>query len=124
MSLVHPTRLVLPYPPAVNRLYRVRVQGRRAFPYKTHEHRDYLGAVGSVVVAAPWPRDVLLRVEVRLFRPRRVGDIDGPIKALFDALNGRAWSDDSQVVELHVWRGDDKHNPRAEVTISAVTTTP
>lgn len=114
-------RFVLPYPPAVNRLYRVRVIGKQAFPYKTHEHRDYMKHVGEAIGTVPlWAGP--LRVDVRLFRPRRVGDIDGPIKALLDGLNGRVWSDDSQVVELHVWRGDDKHAPRVEVSIHAATT--
>ena len=120
---IHPRRIDLPYPPAVNRLYRVRVMGRRAFPYKTHEHRDYLKAVADTVgVVTPWPEDAQLVVHVRLYRPRRIGDIDGPVKALFDALNGRAWVDDSQVVELHLARFDDEHRPRVEVELSAVPT--
>lgn len=117
-ELLYPVRLELPYPPAVNNLYRVRAVNNRAFPYKTGEHTKYLEAVGACVgVVTPWPRDVRLVVTARLFRPRRIGDIDGPIKALFDALNGRAWVDDSQVVELHLTRHDDKHRPRVELEI-------
>lgn len=115
--------LTLPYPPALNSLYGHRVlkmKGRpMAVPYKTHEHRDYMKHVGEAIGTVPlWAGP--LRVDLKLYRPRRVGDIDGPIKTLFDALNGRVWTDDSQVVELHITRHDDKHHPRVEVSITAV----
>ena len=116
-----PVFLVLPYPPALNTLYGLRLVRVRGKPvptqYKTHAHRDYCEAAGRLVVP-PWPADKRLAVSLRLYRPRRIGDIDGPIKTLFDALNGRAWVDDSQVVELHVQRLDDKARPRVEVSIS------
>jgi len=116
-----PPRLVLPYPPSVNRLYRSRAVGKRVFPYKTHEHRDYLKAVREAAGdVEPRAKPALLVVHVQLFRPMRRGDIDGPVKALFDALNGIAWEDDSQVVELHLRRGDDKERPRVEVSIHEV----
>lgn len=117
---VCPTLLVLPYPPSANTLYRSIVRGKRALPIKSAEHRAYFGAVAARVgfLAAPWPKETPLVVTLRLFRPRKAGDIDGPIKALLDSLNGRAWVDDSQIVELHVIRGDDKARPRVEVQIS------
>lgn len=124
-----PTYLVLPYPPGVNSLYGHRVmqvRGRAmAVPYKTHEHRKYFEQLGAHVghQVVPWPKDVELVVTLKLFRPRRIGDIDGPVKTLFDALNGRAWADDSQVVDLHLIRRDDKANPRVEVSIHAAPTT-
>lgn len=115
---LHPVRLELPYPPSVNTLYRSRAVGGRAFPRKTDAHRDYVAAVGCAVgVVTPWPKDVNLSLTVRLYRPRKSGDIDGPLKALFDALNGRAWVDDSQIIDLHVQRRDDKHRPRVELEI-------
>jgi Holliday junction resolvase RusA-like endonuclease len=123
-----PTYLVLPYPPGVNSLYGHRVmqvRGRAmAVPYKTHEHREYMEqASAATLLAVPWPKDVELAVRVVLFRPRRIGDIDGPIKTLFDALNGRVWVDDSQITDLHVTRRDDKANPRVEVSIQPVAPT-
>ena len=124
-TALHPALLVLPYPPSGNRRIgarAVRVAGKwRALVYKSAEHQDYLASVAAAVgyVAAPWPADVSLCVTVRLYRPRRTGDIDGPLKALLDALNGRVWADDSQLVELHVTRHDDKHRPRVEVAINA-----
>lgn len=58
-----------------------------------------------------------LSVEVRLFRPRKSGDIDNRIKPLFDSLNGLAWHDDAQIARLLVERSEDKLNPRAEVRV-------
>lgn len=89
-------------------------------PIKSAEHRAYFDAVAARVgfLAAPWPKETPLAVTLRLYRPRRTGDIDGPIKALLDSLNGRAWVDDSQISELHVTRHDDKANPRVEVSIT------
>ncbi len=120
-------KLVLPYPPALNTLYGHRVMtvnGRpMAVPYKTHEHRKYFDGLGAHIGAVVPFVDVPLVVTLALFRPRRIGDIDGPIKTLFDALNGRVWTDDSQVVELHIVRRDDKHNPRVEVSITTAAPT-
>ena len=111
--VLHPVRLVLPYPPSVNRLYRV---GRNGRPYKTEEHRAYMAAAGvSIGCVAPWPKNVGLSVDLVMYRPQKRGDIDNPLKALFDALNGRAWCDDSQVEHLEATRLDDAENPRVEI---------
>lgn len=114
--------LVLPYPPSANSLYRTIVRGPRAFPIKSAEHRRFFEAVerqvrGTIRGAALQPLGGPLAVTLRLFRPQRRGDIDGPVKALLDSLNRLAWEDDSQIVELHVYRGDDKDDPRVEVEV-------
>lgn len=121
-----------PYPPSSNILYRLGTAGQgskgRAMIFKTKEHRDYLAAMGNAVRVAQL-RDPLLdalpffgavKFTYRLFRPRKAGDLDNPLKALFDSLNGVAWRDDSQVVELHGYRFDDKDDPRVELEIEAV----
>ena len=59
-------------------------------------------------------------VTLRLFRPRKIGDIDGPIKQILDAMEGCFYENDKQIVELHVYRGDDKDRPRVEVEIKAL----
>lgn len=56
-------------------------------------------------------------VKVTLYRARKSGDADGPIKALFDALQGVAYRNDNQIVAYHVYRRDDPKNPRVEVEI-------
>lgn len=113
-------RLTLPYPPSANTLYRTIIKGRRAIPIKSAEHRAFFSAVAQAFPAHAGKWDGPLAVTLRLYRPRRVGDIDGPIKALLDSLNGLAWEDDSQIVALYVSRGDDKHRPRVEVEIHPI----
>ena len=60
-------------------------------------------------------------VYLNVYRPRQAGDLDNYNKVLLDALQGVAYVDDDQVVELHSWRHDDKAQPRVEVEIRRVT---
>jgi len=46
--------------------------------------------------------------------------LDNTLKVLLDALNGCAWVDDSQVVELHALRLEDPADPRVEVRVEAM----
>ena len=59
-------------------------------------------------------------LEVNLFLASRPGDLDNYVKAVSDGMNGIAYQDDRQVVELKaklvVRKGISK---RAEVTIKA-----
>jgi crossover junction endodeoxyribonuclease RusA len=107
-------RLTLPYPPSVNAIWRV----FRNRIIKAKVGRDYAKRVqleARQQEAAPLQGPV--SVSVTAYRPQKRGDLDNTLKAAFDALNGVAWDDDSQVVELHALRLDDKHNPRLEVSV-------
>lgn len=114
--------LTLPYPPSLNRMYRSVVIGRFARVLLSKEAREYKDAVALRCIRAglvtPILKPQLLSIEIRLFRPRRSGDIDGALKGLLDSMQGFVYENDSQIKELHVVRGDDKHNPRVEVTVS------
>ena len=119
-------RLKLPYPPATNRLWRTThtggVSGKRG-NYASTEYKLFKAQVDSVCVKAqvtPFLANVLISVQIDIYRPRRSGDLDGRIKGLLDALNGWAWVDDSQIVQIVARRFDDKDNPRAEVTVESV----
>jgi len=114
--------IILPFPPSANTLYRTIIRGKRAIPIKSKEHRQFFQAVvASTAGVQQWAEEKALEVWLYLYRPRRVGDVDGPIKACLDSLNGIAWADDSQIVALHVIRGDDKYRPRVEVLVREVT---
>lgn len=105
--------LILPFPPALNHYYRS--LGRVLL---SREAREYKRTAGyHALVAGARPLTGPLAVEITLYRPAKRGDIDGYFKAAFDSLNGIAWEDDAQVVELHAYRKDDKQNPRAEVRV-------
>lgn len=115
-------RLVLPFPPSANRYWRSKaIQSKgRAFvqTYVSTEAKQYKAAVrrvASLVCGAMFTDDV--SIDVKLFRPRKSGDVDNRTKVLFDALNGVVYKDDKQVVKYAVERFEDKNNPRVEVTI-------
>lgn len=106
--------LTLPYPPSVNHYLG---RGRRGV-YLTPEARafkDEAALIGRLAGIEPLAGD--LAVALGMYRPRRSGDIDGIIKLALDCMNGVAWVDDRQVVELHVYRYDDRRNPRLELVV-------
>lgn len=51
---------------------------------------------------------------------RRGNDWDNLGKLIADACNGLAYSDDSQIVEAHIYRYLDPGNPRSVVTLMPV----
>lgn len=89
-------------------------------PRKTRAYRDRVK--GAFMEAGGMRFDGPIAVEVEVFRelprsrPRRVTsepdtfkpDVDNIAKNVLDALNGLAWDDDAQVVELRV-----RKHPRA-----------
>ena len=71
----------------------------------------------GLAVAKHLPLCGSLTVELDMYRPRAVGDVDNPLKATLDAGNGLLWLDDSQIRELRVRRHDDPERPRVEVLV-------
>lgn len=107
--------LTLPYPPTVNRYLGVTRTGRR---FKAKPGSDYVIAVRSICAqqrVRPIEGDVAF--EMRLYRPRKCGDVQNYNKVLLDALEGWAYENDKQISEFHAYRYDDKDNPRVEVQI-------
>ena len=117
LPLAH--RLILPYPPPTNRLYRRR-QGQHAL-YPSAEAKAFHAQVAAEAraqgVTFGFVGPVCLTVHV--YRPQRSGDLDGRLKALLDALQGVCYADDKQIVEIHAYRLDDKARPRVEVVVEA-----
>lgn len=110
--------MVLPYPPTVNGMYRRR--GARTF--LADAHRDFRAAAMAygaaqrdAMGARPLTGAVTLAVDA--FRPAKRGDIDNVLKALLDALQGVAYENDAQVVEILIRRWDDASAPRVVVNV-------
>ena len=102
----------LPLPPSANRYWRV-FSNRIVV---TDEARRYKQEVYyQLRECIPLRADV--GVNFTVFRPARRGDLDNYTKIMFDALNGLVWLDDSQVIEIHSFRADDKINPRVEFLV-------
>lgn len=109
--------LTLPYPPSANRMWRR--QGRHMA--LSQEARDYKQEVALLALASGCePLEGDIEITLHVYRPRKAGDLDNRIKAVWDSLNGIAYHDDKQIISLHAYRHDDKVNPRVEVTIESV----
>ena len=103
---------VLPVPPSANKYWMVAnnriIVTPEASSYKQQvflQLRNY----------EPLRSDV--GVNFTVFRPWKRGDPDNYTKVMFDALKGLVWLDDSQVIEIHSFRDDDKLNPRVEFLV-------
>lgn len=110
--------LTLPYPPSANRYWR-NVKGRTL---KSKAARTYALAC-QWSARAQMDGDMLagdVAVRLDLFRPAKRGDLDNRIKVALDAIQGIAYADDKQIVEIHAYRHDDKADPRLEVAITAI----
>lgn len=108
-------RITLPEPPSANRYWRKwrnRIVRTRAAEAYRDEVATRITISRFLRISGP------VALEVRWFRSRKSGDLDNRLKVLLDALNGVAYEDDSQVVELHAYRSDDKNNPRVEIEIT------
>lgn len=107
--------LTLPYPPSVNSMYAT-FRGRRILSREGRAFKKQVATIAGNITPVSDP----FAVDVKIYRPRKSGDLDNTLKALLDSLTGVVWVDDSQIVEIHATRHEDKGNPRAEITISKV----
>lgn len=104
----------LPLPPRNNRYYR----HDRGITHLSSEGKQYKQTVAALLHGmTPLEGNVVLHATI--FRARKAGDLDGFFKGLLDAMNGIAYTDDRQIVELHAYREDDKDDPRVEVRVEA-----
>lgn len=118
LNQVHGSQWVtLPYPPQVNHLYTV-ARGRKVLSKVGREYKAR--ALAEALAQGVRPTGGECCVIVKLYRPRRAGDLDNFLKVTLDALTGVAWHDDSQVRIIHAERFDDKERPRVEVGISPI----
>lgn len=106
--------LDLPFPPTGNTYWR-HFRGRVVVSTEARKYRQ--GIKLRALTAGVKPLAGPVCVNVTVYRPRQIGDLDNSLKVLLDALRGVAFEDDKQVVELHALRLDDKSNPRAVVRI-------
>lgn len=109
--------LTLPYPPSTNRLWR-NFRGRAVLSEEGRIYKSAAALLASQVCDKPLQGDI--RITVKVYRPRKSGDIDNRLKACLDALQGTVYENDSQIIEIHAYRFDDKKNPRIEVEVGAI----
>lgn len=118
-------RLTIPIPPSANRYWRHAVVHTKRGPivttYVSEEAKAYkeslrlaLSRKGIVMLVGP------VKFTVRLYRPRRAGDLGNRLKVLEDMLEGVAYVNDSQIAEIYMLRRTDPARPRVEVDIEAI----
>lgn len=92
------------------------VHGRTFTPERTRRAEQLVAAHARKAGARRLAGRVA--VELRFFRATaRRCDLDNLCKAIMDSLNGVAWDDDDQVVELHAEKALDRERPRTEVLV-------
>lgn len=65
----------------------------------------------------PATEEVIVNVTF-YFGNKKKNDIDNCLKILLDAAEGILFEDDSQIVELHVFKKYNKKNPRIEISVT------
>lgn len=120
-----PIRLELPYPPSVNRYWRM-FRNRMVVSAEAKKYKAHAGWVARQDgLQAPIEGPVVLSAILRPKKPLRPSrgrtvrclDIDNALKVAVDALNGVAYVDDSQLVDLRIVRGDPCAGGALEVTV-------
>ncbi len=109
-------KLTLPVPPSLNAYWKPNGFGGIRV---TDEGKAYKQGVKlrALTEGLRKPLACPVVVSMTVYRAAKRGDLDNFQKCLLDSLNGVAWVDDSQIVEIHARREDDKLNPRVEVRI-------
>lgn len=109
-------RLSLPYPPSANAYWRAS-RGRGLVP--SSEALRYKVAVATLAASEHvLPLKGPVRLILRAYRPRKMGDLDNVCKVLLDALQGWVYLDDGQVEALDAIRYDDADKPRVDVFVT------
>lgn len=93
--------------------------GRRYLSPRGKQFKKDAGTILSIAMRGKKPFSGPVSVRMTIYRPRRVGDLDGYVKCVLDACTGVVWDDDKQVVEIIARRDDDKANPRVSLVVAA-----
>lgn len=111
-------KITVPGRPVPKGRPRLGVRGRKAFIYTPPATREYEKLVGWVARCAGCkPLNGPLAVKLHLFIRGRSGDVDNYCKSILDGLNGVAYEDDDQVVELLVRKHKVKRKEEERVEI-------
>lgn len=108
---------VVPGRPVPKGRPRLGVRGRKAYVYTPPETREYERLVGWVAKSAGCrPVEGPVSVTLSVYVKGRL-DADNIAKSILDGLNGVAYEDDDQVVELHIWKYRVKNAAEERVEI-------
>lgn len=106
----------LPLPPSINRTYRGAGRGRIILTEVARAYKTEVGYLLNQVDSVPFCGPCIARLFVYMPWPRK-GDHHNNHKLVLDLLEGHAYLNDSQVVDLHIMRCYDKTNPHIEIEV-------
>ena len=118
----------LPEPPSANRWWR-KWNNRMVLSKEARDYKKMVWADAFDLYNCPLPRHTKdlpvfptgnVKVTLSWVRSRKAGDLDKRIGVVLDALQGVAYANDSQIVEIHASRFDNKANAGLRVTVEAV----
>jgi crossover junction endodeoxyribonuclease RusA len=120
--------LSLPVPPSINHQYAT-VNGRRLLSsagrgYKTTVAQQIIVALArsshkESLLRALRGSDLTLSIHFYFSSPLR-RDVDGGLKIAQDALCEALGLNDNRIVEIHLYKSRDAHQPRIEMTLGAL----
>lgn len=110
-------RITLPYPVSANRYWR-NVNGRMVRSAEATAYKQEVGWLCAALGIQPLTGNVCVSLD--FYRPAKRGDLDNLLKVVFDSLNGWAYEDDKQIVEIHAMRHEGKDDPRVELSIQEI----
>ena len=122
----HSVRLILPVPPSVNHQYAT-VNGRRLISSAGRAYKAQVGQLVWLKLAQSTHRTALLTrlqsewlaLSIRFYFTSALRrDVDGGLKIAQDALCEGLGINDNRIVETHLYKHIDKHNPRIEVHLT------
>jgi crossover junction endodeoxyribonuclease RusA len=107
-------KLTLPLPPSVNHYW---VKTRNGV-FLSERGRTFKHDVAIICREHDvTPLDGKISIHVEVYRKTMTSDLDNFLKGILDGLQGYAFINDSQIVEIYARRHDDKANPRCVVVV-------
>lgn len=99
-------------PISVNKMYR----GRRFMSKEGKETKEAMGWE----IKKQWKGEIIkdeVAINIIFYVPNKRSDLDNLLKGTLDCLTGIIYEDDSQITELHVFKENDKENPRIVLSV-------
>lgn len=107
-------------PPSTSHIYKYCRMGNSVRGYMTIDGKakkeEYQWMMKNQWKNKPTKEELILEVEL-YFQDKRKRDIDNYQKLWMDAGTGIIWEDDSQIIELHLYKYIDRNNPRITIKI-------
>ncbi len=86
---------------------------------KTKEFTKYINDICLIKRVKPFKKDISFYMDI-LISKRNNYDIDGLLKLLFDSLNGLAYIDDEQIVDLRIRKHRNQSEDKLIIKIEEV----